>query len=152
MRWQSLSAEGRVRFFFGPLNHTQMRALAFGRHSQLSGSERVSQTLERADPRSSWDFPCTLRLDPNAAFPGTHSRSLNIHSVSKNAPDRNPVGLRFHANTWRWGAPAPMHPLSPFTLAPTRPSGVLREGPAAGTMSRGTSPYAPLRGRFAGGE
>ncbi|HEU0294424.1 MAG TPA: hypothetical protein VFR47_16920 [Anaerolineales bacterium] len=32
------------------------------------------------------------RLDPNAVFPDTRSRSLNIHSVSKNVPDRNPLG------------------------------------------------------------
>src|SRR5947207_2327312 len=40
-----------------------------------------------------------FRLDPHAAFPDTRSRSLNIHSVSKKVPDRNPWGLRLHANT-----------------------------------------------------
>src|SRR5574341_1316774 len=39
------------------------------------------------------------RLDPNAVFPDTRSRSLNTSSVSKNVPDRNPCGLRLHANT-----------------------------------------------------
>jgi hypothetical protein len=31
------------------------------------------------------------RLDPHAAFPDTRSRSLNLYSVSKNVPDRNPL-------------------------------------------------------------
>jgi hypothetical protein len=62
--------------FLGPLYHTQIRAVA-SRHSQLSGFERVSQTLERACSGSYQNFPCTFRLDPSAAFPDTRSRSLN---------------------------------------------------------------------------
>ena len=34
---------------------------------------------------------CMLRLDPHAAFPDTHARSLNTESISKNVPDRNPL-------------------------------------------------------------
>ena len=56
-------------------------------------------------PDLTWNFPCTLRLDPNATFPGMRSRSLNKRRIPKNVPDCNPVGrvpervLRFHANT-----------------------------------------------------
>src|SRR6266545_6553829 len=75
-----------------------MRAVALSRHSQFSKCERGSQTPERAGalraPLSHAD-----RLDPHAAFPDMRSRSLNIYSVSKNVPDRNPSGLRLHANT-----------------------------------------------------
>jgi hypothetical protein len=39
------------------------------------------------------------RLDPHAVFPDMRSRSLNKRSISKNVPDRNPYGLRLHANT-----------------------------------------------------
>src|SRR5512134_3332002 len=41
-------------------------------------------------PLSHWNFSCTFRLDPHAAFPDTHARSLNTESISKNVPDRNP--------------------------------------------------------------
>jgi hypothetical protein len=32
-----------------------------------------------------------LRLDPHAAFPDMRARSLNMDSISKNVPDRNPL-------------------------------------------------------------
>ncbi len=87
--------------FLGPLNHTQMRALV-SHHSQLSGFERGSQTLERAYSRSSQNVPCTLRLDPHAAFPDTRS----VHSTFIAYPKTCPTTTRrlpFHANTGRGG-------------------------------------------------
>jgi hypothetical protein len=55
--------------FLGPLNHTQMRALAF-RHSQLSGFERVSQTLERVCSRSRLELPMHVSTRPLRSVPG----------------------------------------------------------------------------------
>ena len=96
--------------FLGPLDHTQIRAGALFCPSQLSGSERDSQTPERACS-SWWNFSCTLRLDPHAAFPDTRSRSLNIHSVSKNVPDRNPFDCAFMLTLDGWDS-APFSALS----------------------------------------
>jgi len=76
-----------------------MRAVALFRHSQFSKCERGSQTPERAGSCRSWNLSHADRLDLNAAFPETRSRSLNLYNVSKNVPDRNPYGLRLHANT-----------------------------------------------------
>ncbi len=61
--------------FLGPLNYTQMRALAF-RHSQFSGFERVSQTLKRVCSSSRLELPMhvstmPLRIVPGHAFPFT---------------------------------------------------------------------------------
>ena len=96
-----------------------MRAVALSRHSQFSKCERGSQTPERAGalraPLSHAD-----RLDPHAAFPDMRSRSLNIYSVSKNVPDRNPSGLRLHANTRLVGLAAFSGSLCDLELVPSK--------------------------------
>ena len=80
---------------------------------------------------------------PYAAFPGTRFRSLNKRSISKNVPDCNPVGLRFHANTGRWGFCAIYKHFSGFeffllpNIVHARPSAMLRERkPLGGNASR----------------
>jgi hypothetical protein len=69
------------------------------------------------------------RLDPHAAFPDTRSRSPNKPSVPKNVPDRNPVELRFHANTRLVGVCATFKQFS-----------TLEQNPALGFFSRPAHP------------
>jgi len=56
--------------FLGPLNHTQMRAVALIRHSQLSGSERGSQTPERAGSGSTPEPLTRFSTGPSRSVPG----------------------------------------------------------------------------------
>src|SRR6266498_5636967 len=60
------------------------------------------------------------RLDPHAAFPDMRSRSLNKRSISKNVPDRNPSGLRLHANTRLVGLAAFSGSLCDLELVPSK--------------------------------
>src|SRR5512139_421458 len=52
---------------------------------------RTGQPNTGASCGAGTPFSCMLRLDPHAAFPDTHARSLNTESISKNVPDRNPL-------------------------------------------------------------
>src|SRR5512138_1404161 len=68
--WQTLPAEGRARFFLGPLNHTQIRVGAWLCPSQLSGSERDSQTLERVCSTSTPELLMHASTGPSRNVPG----------------------------------------------------------------------------------
>src|SRR5215207_10522367 len=95
--WRTSPEKAGHVSFLGSLDHAQIRAVALQRHSQFR--IRTGQPNTRTSCGTCAPLSHASRLDPHAAFPDTRSRSLNKHSVSKNVPDRNPCGLRFHANT-----------------------------------------------------
>jgi len=118
--------------FLGPLNHTQMRALAF-RHSQLSGFERVSQTLERVCSRSRLELPMhvstrPLRSVPGYAFPFTEQtehiqKRARLQSVdcafmlTLDAGDSGAIPGIFHASAFFCSDGVP--PSAPATIPQT---------------------------------
>src|SRR6266498_811254 len=67
------------------------------------GSERGSQTPERAGSWRSWNLSHATRLAPHAAFPDTRARSLNKWEHIQKRARLQSSGLRLHANTGRLG-------------------------------------------------
>jgi hypothetical protein len=85
--------------FLGPLDHTQMRAGAWSCPSQLSGSERDSQTPERAC--STLELLMHASAGPSRSVPGyacpfaERTEHIQKRARLQSPPER----LRFHANT-----------------------------------------------------
>jgi hypothetical protein len=98
--WRTSPEKAGHVSFLGPLDHSQMRAVALQRHSQFSKSERGSQTPERVVARSQTTLTRfsagPSRSVPGYAFPFTEQ----TERIQKRArPQPAPGGSRLHANT-----------------------------------------------------